>query len=77
MPYTVDMIPVCFSLALLALPAPSPADGVKEDLKQAGRQIGQAAKKGGKALGRGAKTAGKGIAKGAKEAGRGIKEAVK
>ncbi len=92
------MIPVLFSLCLLTSPSGNAGaardlgsvtvDGVKEDLKQAGKEIGRgvkkgakavghAAKEGGQAVGRGAKTAGKGIAKGGKEAGRGVKEAVK
>lgn len=82
--YNGCMVPALLSLLLMA----SPVQGVKEDIKQAGKQIGhgfkkggkavgQAAKEGGKAVGRGAKTAGKGVAKGAKEAGRGVKKAVK
>ena len=88
MRYNGGMTPALLSLLLLVIPSPIHADGVKEDIKQAGKEIGHgfkkggkavghAAKDGGKAIGRGAKTAGKGVAKGAKEAGRGVKEAVK
>ena len=64
-------------LSLLLLTGLGTIDSPKEDLKHAGKEIGQGFKKGGLAVGHGARTAAKGTAKGAKETGHGIKEAVK
>lgn len=76
------LVPMLVTAALAIAPQGSP----KQDLKQAGREIGHAfkvggkevghaAKKGGKAVGKVAKKGGKAVGKGAKEAGRGIKQA--
>ena len=64
-------IPVLFSAALALGPQGSP----KQELKEAGKEIGHAAKKGGKAIAKVAKKGGKAIGKGAKEAGHGVKDA--
>ena len=65
------IIPALFSAALALAPQGSP----KQELKEAGKEIGHAAEKGGKAIGKVAKKGGKAIGKGAKEAGHGIKDA--
>ena len=66
------LLPALFSAALMLAPQGSP----KQDLKEAGKEVGHAVKKGGKAVGRVAKKGGKAVAKGAKEAAHGVKDAV-
>lgn len=65
-------LPILFSAALSMAPQGSP----KQELKEAGKEVGHAAKKGGKAIGHVAKKGGKAIGKGAKEAAKGVKDAV-
>lgn len=72
------VIGVCTALLLAVAPAAIGAERAKDEksaaaeVKEAGREVGHAARDGGKAVGRGAATAGKGIAKGAKTAGKEI-----
>ena len=54
----------------------APRAGVKEDFKQAGRDVGHGAKQVGHGVKRGAKEVGQGVKRGAKEVGRGFKRAV-
>ena len=65
------MIPALLCAALALAPQGSP----KQDLKEAGKEVGHAATKGAKAVARVAKKGGKAVAKGAKEAAHGVKDA--
>src|SRR5690348_16987119 len=76
------LLPVLFSAALALAPQGSPKQDIKEAgkevghaFKEGGKQVGHAAAKGGKAVGRVAKKGGKAVGKGAKEAAHGVKDA--
>ena len=51
--------------------------GVKEKIKEAGKEVGHAVKEGAKAVKEGAKKGGKAVGHGAKDVGHGVKSAVK
>lgn len=64
-------IPFIFSAALAFAPQGSP----KQDLKEAGKEVGHAFKEGGKEVGHAAKKGGKAIAKVAKRGAKAVKKA--
>jgi hypothetical protein len=75
-------LPALFAATLSLSPQGSPKQDIKEAgkevghaFKEGGKQVGHAAVKGGKAVGHVAKKGGKAVGKGAKETAHGVKDA--
>jgi hypothetical protein len=88
LPSAIQWIMTPALLSLLLLAGLATADGPKEDIKQAGKEVGQgfkkgglavghAAKKGGLAVGHAAKKGGVAVGHGAKTAGKGVAKGAK